>query len=65
MPHDVTAGLISGNEIEILAGLEPGMEVVSSANFLIDAESNMGASLSSVPRLDTDTLAADGGHAGH
>ena len=65
MPHDVTAGLISGSEIEILAGLEPGMEVVSSANFLIDAESNIGASLSSVPRLDTDTLTAGSGHAGH
>jgi Cu(I)/Ag(I) efflux system membrane fusion protein len=45
MPHEVTTGLVAGNEIEILAGLEEGQQVVTSASFLIDAESNLGASM--------------------
>lgn len=73
MPHEVTTGLIAGNEIEILAGIEPGMQVVSSANFLIDAESNMGSSMVSMPGMEMDVpggaeaaapTAADP-HAGH
>jgi Cu(I)/Ag(I) efflux system membrane fusion protein len=38
--REVTTGLVSGNEIEILRGVEEGEQVVSSANFLIDAESS-------------------------
>ncbi len=44
LPRTITTGLVAGNEIEVLAGLEEGEVVVSSANFLIDAESNMGGS---------------------
>lgn len=76
MPHEVTPGLVVGSEVEILSGIEPGMEVVSSANFLIDAESNMGSSMNSMPGMDmdgsastepasTDTPAAADPHAGH
>ena len=54
MPHEVVTGLVAGGDVEILAGIEPGMEVVSSANFLIDAESNMGASMGSMPGIDAD-----------
>src|SRR5690606_18664212 len=53
MPHEVTTGLAAGSEVEILSGIEPGMQVVSSANFLIDAESNMGSSMGSMPGMDT------------
>jgi Cu(I)/Ag(I) efflux system membrane fusion protein len=45
VPHEVVTGLVAGPDIEILAGLEEGQEVVTSASFLIDAESNLGASM--------------------
>jgi Cu(I)/Ag(I) efflux system membrane fusion protein len=45
VPREVTLGLPAGREIEILAGLEAGERVVSSAGFLIDAESNLGAAM--------------------
>lgn len=44
-PREVTPGLPAGREIEILAGLEAGEVVVSSAGFLIDAEANLGAAM--------------------
>lgn len=66
VPHEVTAGLASSNDIEILAGLEEGQEVVTSASFLIDAESNLGASLAGMSD-DGATNAIDPGpvHEGH
>ena len=44
-PRDVVVGLLAGSDIEILGGLAHGDVVVSSANFLIDAESNLAASI--------------------
>ena len=41
MPHDVEVGRTAGDHTEILAGLEPGQRVVTSAQFLIDSESNL------------------------
>jgi Cu(I)/Ag(I) efflux system membrane fusion protein len=43
MPREVTAGRTVGRSVEIMAGLEAGERVVSSAAFLVDAESNLGA----------------------
>lgn len=43
VPREVTPGRTVGQEMQILAGLEPGERVVSSAAFLVDAESNLGA----------------------
>lgn len=43
--REVTTGLVAGQDIEVLAGLTEGEVVVSSANFLIDAEANMGSSM--------------------
>jgi Cu(I)/Ag(I) efflux system membrane fusion protein/cobalt-zinc-cadmium efflux system membrane fusion protein len=43
-PRDVTLGIEGGpnnNDIEILAGLEPGVTVVTSAQFLLDSESRL------------------------
>ncbi len=51
-PHEITAGFASGDDIEVLAGLTEGETVVSSANFLIDAESNMGSSMMSMPGME-------------
>ncbi|HEY1036057.1 MAG TPA: efflux RND transporter periplasmic adaptor subunit [Pseudoxanthomonas sp.] len=53
-PRNVTLGRRSGNRIEILDGLAENEQVVVSANFLIDAESNLQSALQGVE-----------GHAGH
>ena len=70
MPHEVSTGLVAGQDVEILAGLEEGQRVVSSASFLIDAESNLGASMSGMEGTEdhsdheaTTTPAAD--HSSH
>ncbi len=71
MPHEVTTGLVAGSEVEVLSGIEAGMEVVSSANFLVDAESNMGASMGSLPDMDLGGVEGAGSpasadpHSGH
>lgn len=44
-PREVRTGLASGERIAVRAGLRPGETVVSSAVFLIDAESNLGAAM--------------------
>ena len=44
-PRSVTAGRHSGGNVEILAGLKDRERVVTSATFLIDAESNLRAAL--------------------
>ena len=66
MPHEVRTGLVAGDEIEILSGLEADQEVVTSASFLIDAESNLGASMGGMDMGTGEAEpAAEGGHAGH
>jgi Cu(I)/Ag(I) efflux system membrane fusion protein len=42
MPHDVEVGRAAGDYVEVLAGVEPGQRVVTSAQFLLDSESNLG-----------------------
>ncbi len=42
LPREVTVGRASGRFTQILEGVVPGEEVVSSAAFLVDAESNLG-----------------------
>lgn len=42
MPHDVELGRTAGDYTEVLAGVEPGQRVVTSAQFLLDSESNLG-----------------------
>jgi Cu(I)/Ag(I) efflux system membrane fusion protein len=44
-PRDVVLGLASDERVEIRSGLIAGEWVVSSATFLVDAESNLGAAL--------------------
>ena len=41
----VAAGIESGDWVEILAGIEPGDEVVTSGQFLIDSEASLKASM--------------------
>ena len=44
-PQEVSVGLQTDEQVEILAGLEPGDAVVSSATFLIASESRLRAAL--------------------
>lgn len=41
MPHELTLGLEGDEHVEVLAGVEPGHRVVTSAQYLIDSESNL------------------------
>ena len=41
MPHELEIGRVAGDYAEVLAGLEPGQRVVTSAQFLLDSESNL------------------------
>ncbi len=47
--YEVMSGIESGNWVEIIAGLEVGDEVVTSAQFLIDSEASLAGS---IRRLD-------------
>ena len=57
MPHEVRVGLAVGDTVEILSGIRDGATVVSSAAFLVDAESNLGAALQSMPGMDMGAAA--------
>jgi membrane fusion protein, copper/silver efflux system len=41
MPQDVELGRTAGEYTEVVGGLEPGQRVVTSAQFLLDSESNL------------------------
>jgi Cu(I)/Ag(I) efflux system membrane fusion protein len=47
-PRDVELGARSGDRVAVLSGVDAGESVVVSANFLIDAESNLRAALESM-----------------
>lgn len=42
MPHEVELGRVAGDYTEVLAGVDAGQRVVTSAQFLLDSESNLG-----------------------
>jgi multidrug efflux pump subunit AcrA (membrane-fusion protein) len=41
-PVEIETGRMAGDYTEVLTGLEPGQRVVTSAQFLLDSESNLG-----------------------
>jgi Cu(I)/Ag(I) efflux system membrane fusion protein len=47
-PQEVKLGVKSGDQIEVLGGLAEGQEVVVRANFLVDSESQLRASLAAI-----------------
>lgn len=51
-PRDVELGMRGDGYVEVTAGLKAGEEVVTSANFLIDAESSLKAALTSFTSPD-------------
>jgi multidrug efflux pump subunit AcrA (membrane-fusion protein) len=48
MPMEVVAGRVAGDYTEIISGLEPGQRVVTSAQFLLDSESNLAEVMKSM-----------------
>ncbi|HZD06338.1 MAG TPA: efflux RND transporter periplasmic adaptor subunit, partial [Longimicrobiales bacterium] len=60
VPREVTPGRTAGREVEVLEGLQAGERVVSSAAFLVDAESNLGALTAGMPGMDMGEGAAAG-----
>lgn len=57
-PREVAVGAASDDRVEILRGLSAGETVVSSATFLVDAESNLGTALGgmgNMPGMDMTT----------
>ena len=63
-PRDVVVGLTNEEQVEVLSGLEEGDHVVSSANFLIDAESNLGAATAAMAGMDMGDMPTPGYTAG-
>jgi len=61
-PRDVTLGPRAGDYYSVLKGLKPGEKIVTSANFLIDSESQLQAALGSFapppPPADREQTAA-------
>jgi Cu(I)/Ag(I) efflux system membrane fusion protein len=49
----VTAGRFFNNQVEVLSGLQAGDSVVTSAQFLIDSESNIDSDLQ---RMDSSEM---------
>jgi Cu(I)/Ag(I) efflux system membrane fusion protein len=41
MPHELEVGVRGGGLVQVLSGVEPGQRVVTSAQFLLDSESNL------------------------
>jgi Cu(I)/Ag(I) efflux system membrane fusion protein len=52
--REIMRGIESGNWVEIIAGLEKGDEVVTSAQFLIDSEASMRGSVLRLGAMDMD-----------
>jgi Cu(I)/Ag(I) efflux system membrane fusion protein len=62
-PREVKTGDTDGTFVEVVSGVSAGEQVVTRANFLVDSESRLRASLAA---LSSDSAAPLGGeHAGH
>ncbi|MFO0585286.1 MAG: efflux RND transporter periplasmic adaptor subunit [Anaeromyxobacter sp.] len=68
VPREVKVGERDQEKVEVVSGLEAGDGVIVRANFLVDSESRLRASLAaltSAPAGATPAAAAPSGHAGH
>jgi len=55
-PREVAIGARAGERFQVLRGLTPGERIVASANFLVDAESRLGAGAAgAMPGMDMGT----------
>jgi Cu(I)/Ag(I) efflux system membrane fusion protein len=63
-PREVQLGVGDSSYVEVVSGVEKGDGVVTRANFLIDSESRLRASLAALSSADS-AAPASAGHAGH
>ncbi|MGH7558712.1 MAG: efflux RND transporter periplasmic adaptor subunit [Gemmatimonadota bacterium] len=70
MPHELTLGMTADDYVEVLDGLQPGQRVVTSAQFLLDSESNLAEvmrammaqmNLSDMEQMDMEGMEGMGG----
>ena len=61
VPHKVSVGRTSGDYMEVLSGIEAGQRVVTSAQFLIDSESNLGEVMRSMISTGESSNTSTGG----
>ncbi|HEX9564493.1 MAG TPA: efflux RND transporter periplasmic adaptor subunit [Gemmatimonadaceae bacterium] len=59
-PREVELGMTSDDRVEIMRGLKAGEVVVSSATFLVDAESNLGAAMGAMINMPGMDMGAQG-----
>ena len=64
-PRKVKIGDGDGTHVEVLSGLSAGERVVTRANFLIDSESRLRASLAELAGGGAVDAGRPGGHGGH
>ena len=48
MPQEVEIGRVAGDFVEVISGVEPGQRVVTSAQYLLDSESNLAEVMKSM-----------------
>lgn len=63
-PVDVQIGATIGDYVEILSGLEAGQRVVTSAQFLLDSESNLAEVMKGMAGMGGGMGGASGGRSG-
>ncbi len=59
-PREVTLGVEAGGYYQVLDGVYEGERIVTSANFLIDSESNLKAAISAMISAKTEAAAEEG-----
>ena len=64
MPHDVELGSTTADFVEILAGLTPGQRVVTSAQYLVESESNLAEVMRSMIGMGSAARTGDTGMQG-
>lgn len=60
LPQEVEVGRTAGDHTEILAGVEPGQRVVTSAQYILDSESNMAEVMKSMIGMTGEGMEMDG-----
>ena len=56
MPHEVVTGRVAGEYTEIISGVEPGRRVVTSAQFLLDSESNLAETMKAMAGMSGSSM---------
>ncbi len=64
-PREITTGIRVGEQVEVLSGLQPGEEIVTRANFLVDSESRLKAALAHLSQKGSPATPASAPSGGH